>query len=224
MCYYLNHIKLDLLLGRQEFLRTNADHIVAMMSGFITKGKDYKGAWGKFKISCFASKNALNVLCNTWSTRNTCVTMEHVVPINIIGKVLLDQQTLMKQPLTCDEILQVLQNLLIPCLITDVENKLLTNANNGSLCNLKESMPPTWVYMPKGNNQWARYHVTQSTNSTQPSLFSDIVAIAPPTWMKNSGFPNQCHAVVLPDWLTNKDYTYTRDLKSCKCELKIAPT
>lgn len=184
MCYYLEHIKVDLLHKRPELIRDCADHIGAMMSGYISKGSEYKGNWHKFKMTCYASNEALNELQKPkhWDTKGKNITMEHVVPVNVIGTILIDMYLSNKKSLTSDEILKVLKHLLIPCLLTKGEDKQLSSK-------YKHSMPDGWTFNPALNNQWARYLVTSSFSNHEKFLFDDIVAIAPPVWMAKPNFP-----------------------------------
>lgn len=163
MCYYLNHIKHELFFYRADNLRHFVDPIGALMSGYITDKRNgkYSGNYSEFKQSCFVSRNAL---AGKWSTKE--IHKEHVVPIKVIGEVLLKKRNQSSVPLTCNEILEVLKYLLIPCLVTQDEKILLKQYD--------DKMPPGWSY---GNDPWMRYQ------DPKISLFPDIFAISPPSWM-----------------------------------------
>ena len=213
LCYYLNHIKLDLSHGRTEFLRSYTDHIGALISGYITKGQVYKGDWAKFKMTCYASKDALQLVQKiNWSTRGISVTMEHVVPVNEIGTILQNLHG-QKKSLTCQEILAVLKDLLIPCLITKNEDGWFRGR-------LIDSMPTNWTYSPSGNNQWARYERTNNPNLPSHFLIQNIVAISPPKWMVKSGFPNS-NTVTLPHRL-KPDAISDCDCLNSDCPVAVA--
>jgi hypothetical protein len=210
LCYYLNHIKIDLSYGRLEFLRSCSDHIGAMMSGYITPGKKYSGDWETFKQTCYASKEAYEKLQVNWNTNG--LHMEHVVPIREIGNYLLKKHQL--RPLTCNEILDVLKDLLIPCLITNEENKLLS-------VGLTKSMPKVggtyWEYDPILNNQWDRYKQTRSYANPSQNLYSEIVALKPPAWLiARSNFPPPISSPVPLPWAPNIQ------IHSCDCLNSLA--
>jgi hypothetical protein len=182
-----------------DFLRSYADHIGAMMCGHTTLGKN-KGNWKNFKQSCYASKEAITAINNSpkgWELKGAGVVMEHVVPINVIGKHLLGEKDLRNRTLNCAEIIEVFKALLIPCLITKKQDELLRGRHLGNSMHDKK-----WKYCSTAKNQWDRYKAVPFPDDESSNLFSSIVAINPPSWMDVFGI-NKCEtAKNLPSKLT----------------------
>jgi hypothetical protein len=163
LCYYLAHLRLDLHWSRMEFLRDNADRICAMLNGYSSSRGRITGNYGKYKVSCYASQNALTDLQrNNWSAKG--LMQEHVIPIKVVGEILLQHYA----HLADQDLLDKLNELVIPCVITDIEDQDL-NDNH-----LRQSMPNGWTY--QNGHRWARYQVLLRTGQ---SLISQIVALRP---------------------------------------------
>lgn len=161
LCYYLDHLKLDLKHKRMEFLRDNADRICAMLNGYATiKGRG-TGDYGRYKLSCYASKDALAILQkNNWSPKG--LHQEHVVPIKAVGDIIMKVGT----GLNNQQLLSQLDDLVLPCVITTLENQALNSAK------LSRKMPAGWSYP---GNRWARYHAVNIPG--KGSLFKEIIAL-----------------------------------------------
>lgn len=175
LCYYLEHLNVDLAHNRMELLRDYADPLCAMVNGYVSGKDKVTGDHNKYKTSCFASKSALVILQNKkWKTRGANLRLEHAIPITEIGKIILSK----KQQLTTSvQVLNLLNKLLIPCVITKNESEVLDRY-------FKNSMPKN------STKSWDRYRQTplQPSNPKGAVLFNEIVALRPGL-QNSSGIP-----------------------------------
>lgn len=162
--YYLWHLRLDLKLERMEFLRHNADRICAMLNGYITTRGKGAGKYEQFKLSCYASRQAVAQLKrNKWSAEG--LRQEHVIPLKVVEQYLLKNG----KKLSDWQLLNELNNIVIPCVITIPEDGLL----------LKQRMPDSCRDIRR--KPWARYieakYPEEDKDRAGKSLFDEIVAL-----------------------------------------------
>lgn len=154
--YYLAHLKVDLEQKRMELRRHYMDPLCAMLNGYVTYGQHHLGGdHNKYKRSCYASLSAIAEL-NEKRIEET--TMEHVVPLNVVGEILLKKLEKTKGCISDRKLLNQLNLLVIPCVITKKENERL----NGEY---KKNMPSEWTCV------WARY------KDKKVGLFNEIRAL-----------------------------------------------
>lgn len=174
--YNLEHLKVDLRLGRMDFFRHNADRICAMINGYISLGeKKADGDFGAYKSSCYASKRAHEQLqANGWKTEKGLLVFEHVIPIDFAGKLLLGKWESLGS-MNDRALLKELNKLIIPCVLTFQEDKAIP---------WKKDMPDAWEKML--NQNWARYVNTDLPKPpavdkayTSAKLIDEIVALRP---------------------------------------------
>lgn len=171
LTYYLWHLRLDLKMGRMEFLRDNADKICAMVNGYTTKKGRGTADYEKYKLSCYASKKAINALkAGKWSPKGKALRQEHVIPLNIVGEILIKEKVI---NMSDCKLISRLLDLVIPCVITEKEDKELE----------KNKMPPDWDH----RDAWARYKA-MGKKSKVP-LYPEIYALQKKLPFKNSTLP-----------------------------------
>ena len=170
--YNLEHLKVDLRLGRMDFFRHNADRICAMINGYISLGeKKADGDFGAYKSSCYASKRAHEQLqANGWKTEKGLLVFEHVIPIDFAGEYILGiwnrrEKKNFSPPISDRRLLKLLNALIIPCVITKLEDDAIPKP-------FKSSMPPGWKRNRHRN--WERYNQTLLSSGT---LFNQIVVL-----------------------------------------------
>jgi len=169
--YNLEHLKVDLRLQRMGFFRHNADRICAMINGYITLGKKADGDHEEYKASCYASQSAYNQLsANGWKTAKGILVFEHVIPIDFAGEYILGiwnrrEKKNFSPPISDRRLLKLLNALIIPCVITKLEDDAIPKP-------FKSSMPPGWKRNRHRN--WERYNQTLLSSGT---LFNQIVVL-----------------------------------------------
>ena len=170
ICYYLQHVRLDIAYRRTDLMRHSIDHIAAMYAGYVRRGQVI-GNWKKHKLSCYASRDAIDLLArNDWSTKDIDVTLEHVIPVTKhIGPVLFNAGS----KLSDQELIELASNLVIHCVITNDENKALCRAE------LNDSMPDGWDWS-SGHHPWLRYINTIHPIRQNETLFQSIFALRDP--------------------------------------------
>lgn len=155
LTYYLWHLRLDLKLGRMEFLRDNADKICAIANGYISSRGRGTGDFERFKLSCYASRDAIEKLnVNGWSA--TGLRQEHVIPLKVVGEILLKEKA---QNLSDVKLIHRLNSLVIPCVITLLEDRELET----------QKMPYKWT------DPWVRYK--QKGKQTGRILYKEVFAL-----------------------------------------------
>jgi hypothetical protein len=133
-----------------------------MLHGYpSTKGRG-TGHFKKFKLSCYASRDAIKVLKeNGWSGKG--LRQEHVIPIKVVGDILVSY---MKQNPSDFALLTKLKTLVIPCVIHEDEDKYLPKQDMPSNCNPEIS-------------PWDRYKeaIIEKDGSPDTKLYEQIVAL-----------------------------------------------
>lgn len=160
LSYNLKHLRVDFKYARMEFLRDHADPIRAMLNGYYSKAEKTVGQYKKYEANCFITKSALAEVGQGWGISGKKPHQEHVIPLNTVGRILIS-----KSPFDDHELLELLNDLVIPCLISLDQNDRLKTAG------VNEKIPMDW----DGTDPWARYKRAKLHDGR--SLFDEVIAL-----------------------------------------------